>query len=106
MTSDELVPVGMQTPCSVRRGWLEGARAGPTKVSPEQEPYMSKCKVLDIGLTFVTLTGAALHDSNILTYNWRYVILPIPGIEHVETGKGLHQERDSTASFIICISRF
>lgn len=60
MTSDELVPVGMQTPCSVQTGWLEGARAGPTKVSLEQEPFMSKCKVLDTGLTFVTLTGAEL----------------------------------------------
>ena len=44
--------------------------------------------------------------SMILTYNWRCVILTIPGSKHVETGKGLHQERDSTASFIICISRF
>lgn len=60
MTSDEFVPVGLQTPCSVGRGWLEGARAEPTKVRSRAGAFVSKCKVLDIGLTSVTPAGAEL----------------------------------------------
>ena len=57
MTSAELVPVGLQTPCSVGRGWLEGARAGPAKVRSRA------------GALHVQVYGAG-HRTHIRDTNW------------------------------------
>lgn len=52
-------------PCTLLALWgegrWEGPQQGPLKWGPGQEPFVPKYKVLlDVGLTFGTLTGAEL----------------------------------------------